>query len=398
MFDYEYRFKNLSRLYRLEGSDYDLTTYRMPSLYKKAVNKLFASNTIGYSWLGGNEEVKDVILQYETSLCGQFPQNNIPTVFVGSGASPLISLTLEAVIQFNKNRNKNEVILFFPDYPLYHSVVSTMGAIPKPLFSKRENDFLVTIKEVESAITKNTIAILFANPNNPTCKTYSLSWIKDLIALADKNNIFIISDEIYSHMLYDCNSFANIAAQKGNYNNVVKIFGLSKDRPGTTGLRTGYTICDNRLYNYLHDIQMVRNFSNNAVSDFILQIDIALRLFRRTKIKPAILEEFSDADINEYYHTIDENQKLQFENNKAVIKYLQANHHVSDIIIPDGGNLVFFRYYKNMSAEDLFHEFINKDLAIYPTDSFNMNPRQGSWIRICVTRNIKYLRRAIELI
>jgi aspartate/methionine/tyrosine aminotransferase len=400
MFDYEYRFKEFPNLLRLEGSDYDTNIYHIPNIYQKAAEKIFSINYgTSYSWLGGNDEAKDIILKYESSIL-KIADGDPPMVFIGGGISSLVSLTIEAILELNQhNPQKNEVVLFFPDYPLYHSAVMATGAIPKPIFANRQNNFLVTTDELESAVTEKTMAVLFANPNNPTCKTYSRDWIKKIIDLSQKYDFFIISDEIYSHMLYNFSNFTHIASQKGNYKNLIKMFGPSKDRPGATGLRMGYCIGDRRLYGYLHDIQMIRNFSNNAISDYIFSVDMAMRLFRRTKYKQDILYEFSSNDIDEYSCAVEKNKEIQLENNRAIIEYLKDNQHVSDIIEPDGGNLVFFRYYKNMPSEKLFQEFINKGLAIYPSDVFNIDSdKQGSWIRICVTRSKGYLKKAIKLI
>jgi len=398
MFVYESIFARFKELKRIESMDYDTRIYKIPKIYKKAAGFIFKNHGLTYSDLGGLEEFKDLILKYEQCLTGVRTKNLM--IFVGSGVSSLVGPVVEAILNLPENKQRKDIILFSPDYPLFHSVVEYAHGNTKVVYSSRKNNYLPTIEEISDSLTKKTAAILFSNPNNPTSKKYPGKWINALISLSEKKNFFIISDEIYSQMLYDNSSkFLHIEKIKDNYRNFVKLFGLSKDRPGMTGMRTGYCIGDSRLFESIYNIQMVRNFSGNILAEFIFSVDIALRYFALSKIKPRVLSYFLEDDIEDYYTTIENNRILQKRSIEAVVSELKHNRNVSDIIFPDAGNSVFFRYHKNLPPMDLLYEFINKGLAVYPTDSFNMDPlKEGSWIRICVTQDLSFLKNCISKI
>lgn len=377
--------------------DYDTQIFKVPKIYKHTIDFTFKRNGLMYSNLGGTEEFKNLILKYERILSNVASEDRM--VFVGSGVSSLIGLAVEAILGLPENVSRKDIILFSPDYPLFHSAVELAAGNPTLVYSRRENDYLPTIDEISKSITTKTAAVIFSNPNNPTGKNYSFEWLNDLVALSEKKNFFIVSDEIYSEMLFEPNKFVRIEEIKNNYKNFIKLFGPSKDRPGMTGMRIGYCIGDTRLFEPMCDIQMVRNFSGNILSEVVFLIDIALRYFALSKTRPRELKYCSDRDIEDYYTTIKKNRIIQKQSIETVIFELKGNPNVADIILPDGGNDVFFKYYKTLPAMDLLYEFINKGLAVYPTDSFNMDPaKEGSWIRICATQNIDFLKNCISKI
>lgn len=394
MFFYEDLFAQHGDLHRLEGMDYDTRVFKMPKAYKRAIDLMFEYHTLTYSDFGGIKRFKDLVLSYEQSLTGI--SCNECGVFVGSGVSSLIFPTIEAVLNLPENKDRKEVILFAPDYTLFHSSVQYAGGIPTMVYSTRENDYLPTTKDIGAAITDQTAAILFANPNNPTCKNYSEKWVIELLKLADQNNLFIISDEMYFDTVYK-GEFVHIPKVSDSYHNYAKLYGLSKDRPGMTGMRTGYYIGDKRLIDYIADSQLVRNFSGNINADFIFLVDIALRYLAQTGKRFYDLKWFSDEEVADYDQTIATNAALQRTSNEAVVAALRENDDIIDLIEPNCGNAVFFRYYRTLPATELAHEFIRKGLALYPCDVFNLDPeKEGSWSRICVTKSIDFLKEGIR--
>ncbi len=397
MFLCEEIFDQSGDLFRLESMDYDTRIFTMPKIYKTAIDLMFEHHTLTYSDFGGIKRFRTLVSDYEQCLAGVKSDEHF--VLAGSGVSALIYPVIESILRLPENDGRREVILFAPDYPLFHSAVEYVGGIPVIIRSRRENDYLPTIEAISEAVTNTTAAILFSNPNNPTCKTYSEEWIHDLIALSEKHNLFLVSDEIYSEMLHGSKQFTHIAGVKKNYKNYVKLFGLSKDRPGMTGIRTGYCIGDERLLTALSRSQLVRNVSGNIMADFLFLLDIALRYLGLSGVKFDDLQWFSDADIKDYYASEMQNRTLQIMSNASSLSALKENPHVIDLVAPDGGNCIFFRYYRTLSAMDLLREFIEKGLAIYPCDVFNMDPlNEGSWTRVCVTKEINTLLTGISKI
>lgn len=395
MFLYESIFNLFPDISRLESMDYDTRVFKLPAIYREVTDEMFKKHNWHYSELSGPEGIKHIISRYESSLSGLGGED--ASIFIGSGVSSLLGPVIESILSLNPG--KNEVILFSPDYSLFHSVVEYADASPVMVYGERKNDFIPTIESIKQASTSKTAAIIFSNPANPSAKAYKREWLKALVDLAEENNIFIVSDEIYSEMLDSPNEYVSIANLKGSYKNFVRLFGLSKDRPGITGMRSGYSIGDKRLDSMMSRIQMTRNFSTNMLADHILAADIALRELALTGYRSVLLDQYSDKAIQTYIRTIALNLKKLRIFRKKTLTEMRNNKHIIDIVEPDGGNCIFFRYYKDMGAQELAHEFGRKGLAIYPCDAFNMDPlQQGSWTRVCITQSFDFLRENIKKI
>ncbi|OGY36542.1 MAG: hypothetical protein A3E37_02875 [Candidatus Andersenbacteria bacterium RIFCSPHIGHO2_12_FULL_46_9] len=393
MFDYEKKFLEFEDLERLEWMDYDTRVFKMPIIFKRAIDLVFEYHRLTYSDFGGIKRLRELVIEYEKYLA----RSNIsdqPFSFIGSGVSNLIYPVLQAV--FNLDDNKREVILFSPEYPIFHSVVESAKGVPTIIHSLRDNDYLPTVEQLENAVNGRTAAVLFSNPNNPTGKSFSREWVAELVKLSHRYDFFILSDEIYIDSLYSDKQPIHIAEVNGSYKNYVKFFGPSKDRPGMTGIRCGYCVGDKRLLPSIERIQMVRNISNGIISDYLLLLDIALRYKEISGTKHADLKYYSEQEIADYAETILHNRNLQERYNKRIVTKLKSHPKIKDVIPPDGGNSVFFRYYKDLPASDFVKEYMNKGLASYPSEAFMLDPMiEGSWTRICVTRDIDLLERAI---
>ncbi len=90
-----------------------------------------------------------------------------------------------------------------PDYPLWTAMTSLAGGTPVHYLCDESNDWNPDIADIESKITDRTKALLVINPNNPTGAVYSLEVLSQLVDLARKHQLLLLSDEIYDKILYD---------------------------------------------------------------------------------------------------------------------------------------------------------------------------------------------------
>ena len=97
----------------------------------------------------------------------------------------------------------DEVILPAPYWTTYPECIKLAGGIPVEVFADESQNYLVTVDQLEKARTAKTKAILFCSPSNPTGSVYSVDQVKAIGEWAVKNGIWVISDEIYEHLLYD---------------------------------------------------------------------------------------------------------------------------------------------------------------------------------------------------
>ncbi|MEN9680039.1 MAG: hypothetical protein RLZ57_1168 [Actinomycetota bacterium] len=97
----------------------------------------------------------------------------------------------------------DEVILPAPYWTTYPECVKLAGGVPVEVFADESQNYLVTVEQLEKARTPKTKALLFCSPSNPTGSVYSAEQVKAIGEWAVKNGIWVISDEIYEHLLYD---------------------------------------------------------------------------------------------------------------------------------------------------------------------------------------------------
>jgi aspartate/methionine/tyrosine aminotransferase len=97
----------------------------------------------------------------------------------------------------------DEVLLPSPFWTTYPECIKLAGGVSVEVFADETQNYLVTVEQLEAARTAKTKAILFCSPSNPTGSVYSPAQVKAIGEWALKNNIWVISDEIYEHLLYD---------------------------------------------------------------------------------------------------------------------------------------------------------------------------------------------------
>lgn len=132
----------------------------------------------------------------------------------------------------------DEVIVVDPGYD-YYSQIRLFGGVPVRVAVKEENQFKLDPSDVETAITPKTKAIILNTPSNPTGAVFDRESLEKIGALCRANNIMVISDEPYEHILFDGNEHISIGALDGMKDITVSIYTLSKSY-AMTGWRVGY--------------------------------------------------------------------------------------------------------------------------------------------------------------
>ena len=97
----------------------------------------------------------------------------------------------------------DEVLLPSPYWTTYPECIQLAGGKAVEVFADETQNYLVTVEQLEAARTPKKKALLFCSPSNPTGSVYSVEQVKAIGEWALKNNIWIIADEIYEHLLYD---------------------------------------------------------------------------------------------------------------------------------------------------------------------------------------------------
>ncbi len=97
----------------------------------------------------------------------------------------------------------DEVILPSPYWTTYPECIKLAGGVSVEVFADESQNYCVTVEQLEAARTEKTKALLFCSPSNPTGSVYTPEQAKAIGEWALKNNIWVITDEIYEHLRYD---------------------------------------------------------------------------------------------------------------------------------------------------------------------------------------------------
>ena len=156
------------------------------------------------------------------------------------GSKNVLLFTLLACIEPG-----DEVILPDPGYPAYASQVEFIGAIPKVVTLREETGFRMDLGELESLVTPRTRLLIINTPQNPTGGVLTEEDVKFVCELAHKHDLLVVSDEIYSQLVY---GFTHVSplSQPGMRERTVLMDGLSKSY-AMTGWRLGYAVAPKAL-------------------------------------------------------------------------------------------------------------------------------------------------------
>ena len=206
--------------------------FNTPDFIKKAAVKAINENYNSYSPVDGYLDLKK-------SICEKFKRdNNIDynesQIVVSTGAKQSIANVCMSILNPG-----DEVLLPAPYWVSYSAIATLCEAKFKIIPSSIENDFKITAKQLELAISNKTKLIIFNSPNNPSGTVYSENEYKALGEVLKKHpKIYIISDEIYEHINYGVKHFS-IARIKELYDRTITVNGISKAY-AMTGWRIGY--------------------------------------------------------------------------------------------------------------------------------------------------------------
>lgn len=136
----------------------------------------------------------------------------------------------------------DEILLPAPYWTTYPEAIKLAGGTPVDVFAGAESDYKVTVEQLEAARTENTKALVFVSPSNPTGAVYTPEETAAIGQWAVEHGIWVITDEIYEHLVYDEAVFTSIVkAVPELANQTVILNGVAKTY-AMTGWRVGWMI------------------------------------------------------------------------------------------------------------------------------------------------------------
>ena len=182
-------------------------------------------------------------------------------IVVNNGAKHSLTNTFMAILNPG-----DEVLIPAPYWLSYPEMVKMAYGEPRFVYTSRENNFKLTPELMEEGITERTRAIIINSPSNPTGVVYTREELRALAECAVKHGIWIVSDEIYEHLVYADNVHTCIASLSEEiYNHTITINGLSKSH-AMTGWRIGYLAAPLEVAKAASSIQSHATSNPNSIA------------------------------------------------------------------------------------------------------------------------------------
>lgn len=311
--------------------------------------------------------------ELRAAICNQYHEDYGMTIedeeiFVAASGCLAMYLVLEAIID-----DGDEVLIQSPYFTPYPQQVELARGIPVELPTYEEEDFQINTERLESLITDKTKALIINSPNNPTGSCLNLETMKIIAEIAEKYDLVVISDEIYTAFSFE-NPFVPFASLPGMKERTITINSFSKNFV-MTGWRLGNIIAPP------HIIKVIQQINENVVftAPSMSQRAGIYALRHRHELQQPIIEEFGNRM----------NYAAQRINNIPGMS----------VIYPPKGSFYLFPNIKKtgMSSDEFSNLLLTKaHVLTLPGNAFGICGE--GHIRICCTVSTEKLKEAFDRI
>lgn len=221
--------------------------FETPGHIVERAKKALDDGLTHYNPNAGLIELRQIIAdKYKREFKDDYTAEN---VMIAVGGMEALLLTLIAILNPG-----DEVIVPDPAYPNYLGQIATLGgkAVRVPLYE--ENGFKLQAEDLEKAITPKTKAVILNSPSNPLGVMLEKEDLEALAKVVKKNNLVVISDEVYEKIIYDGKIHFSMAQIPEVRDQVVIINSLSKTY-AMTGWRLGFIVANKELISHMPKLQ-----------------------------------------------------------------------------------------------------------------------------------------------
>jgi len=260
----------------LSLGDPDLTTHEL------IIDNAFKDAKLGhtkYTDFRGDPELRDEIRKFYMEEYGVTLEDN--NVMVTASGCLAMYLVLEAIVD-----DGDEVIIHAPFFTPYPQQIQLARGIPVILDTYEEENFQINIQRFEGLISERTKAIIINTPNNPSGNCFTKETMENIAAIAQKNDLIVIADDIYGSYSFK-EPFLPMITLDGMKERTITINSFSKDFT-MTGWRIGNVIAPDYL------IKTIQQINENVVftAPSISQRGAIYALRNRKEIQPPAIEEY----------------------------------------------------------------------------------------------------------
>ncbi|MBL0385715.1 aminotransferase A [Tumebacillus sp. ITR2] len=334
-----------------------------PEHIKEAAKRALDANRTVYTHNAGLLELRKAACDFVATRYGQQydPETEVITT---TGASEAIDITLRTILVPG-----SEVILPGPVYPGYEPIIKQCGAIPVYV-DTRETGFKMTPEAIEAKLTDKTRAVLLPYPSNPTGVVLSREDLKGIGDLLRDREVFVVSDEIYSELVYSEEGHRSIVHEPGMRDKTIVINGLSKSH-SMTGWRIGFTFAPAAISQHILKVHQYNVSCASSVSQY------------------AALEALT--------HGVDDALAMRVEYRKR-LDYVHDRLDLMGLpcVKPDGAFYLFpsIQHFGIPSLEFCVRLLEQEQLAVVPGDAFSEYGE--GFLRISYAYSMESLKEALD--
>ena len=336
-----------------------------PDNIKEAAIKAIRDGKHGYTPSNGIPELREAVAEH---IYNEYNVERSPEeILITPGGKPTIfysSLILGG--------EENEIIYPDPGFPIYRSMINYSGAKGVPLNLSEEDNFEINLEKLEKLITHKTSLIIINNPNNPTGSFMNKNKIDKLVTMLEKYpEIFILSDEIYSKIIFNETQMPSLLNYDTLIDRLIILEGWSKTFC-MTGWRLGWSVWPENLIEHANKICVNYNSCATSISQY------------------AGLEAIKGSQ-KEITKIVSEFQKRK----EYVFNELNKLEKIS-CFEPGGAFYAFPNISKTGLSGNKFSEIAleEKGVALVPGSSFGDNA--GEFVRISFANSLENIKEAIN--
>ena len=232
-----------------------------PQNILEAAKKAIIDGHHGYTPSNGILPLREAVSEY---IYNNYQVSVSPDkILITPGGKPVIFFA--ALIFGDENK---EIIYPDPGFPIYRSMIKYSGAKAVPLTLDEKDNFEINIDKLEDIISEKTSLIIINNPNNPTGSFMNLEKINKLINLLEKYpNVAILSDEIYSKIIFENNDMPTLLKYESIRDRLIILEGWSKTYC-MTGWRLGWSVWPKQIYEFANKLCVNDHSCPNSISQY----------------------------------------------------------------------------------------------------------------------------------
>lgn len=320
-----------------------------------------------YAPFQGTPNLREAVSSYYKSFYG-LSYNPESEITITVGATEAIYLVINALINPG-----DEVVVLEPFYDSYIASTQMAGGTIVPV-TLHAPDFTVDKKELEKAITPRTKLLILNNPHNPSGKVWTKEELLEVCDLAIKNDLYVMSDEVYEFLLFDGAKHIPTATLEGMFERTITVSSAGKTF-GLTGWKIGW-ICANEKVS--RACRLVHQYVTFAVSTPI-QEAVAEGLKKLPDYLPGFVELYKSK--RDYFYQ--EMKQLGF-----------------DFKIPKGTYFMMVPISGKTSLKDVdfaLQLVKERKVATVPPSAFYLKSTEGEkYLRFCFAKKEETLKQAIQ--